>query len=74
MDLDMPIMNGLESIKKIREFTSFEDYTIVSLTANNQHSDKINCIKAGANYFMSKPLFYPQIIKMLTDIYGKQEH
>lgn len=35
MDMDMPVMDGLEAIRKIREFSKPEDYTIISLTANN---------------------------------------
>lgn len=35
MDLDMPIMNGLESIKLIRRNTGNFKYKIISITANN---------------------------------------
>lgn len=54
MDMRMPIMDGLEATKLLRE----EGYTnpIIALTANAMKEDKKVCFEAGCNAFLSKPI------------------
>jgi len=60
MDMQMPIMDGLEATKKIREQEKKEQeknpIPIVALTANVLQRDKEDCIEAGMNGFLAKPL------------------
>lgn len=54
MDLQMPVMNGIEATIKIREFN--KNTPIVSLTANVIGDIAKDCLQAGMNDFLSKPL------------------
>ena len=54
MDMQMPVMGGIESTEKIR--ASGNNTPIVSLTANVMKSDIDKCISAGANDFLTKPI------------------
>lgn len=57
MDLHMPIMNGLEATRKIREYDHFEyEPYIIALTASVLPSDKSKCHEAGMNAFVTKPI------------------
>jgi signal transduction histidine kinase/CheY-like chemotaxis protein len=57
MDVDMPIMNGLESTKKIRAYTLDNEYPIiVAMTANAMQGDRERCIEVGMNDYISKPV------------------
>ncbi|MFN4149894.1 MAG: ATP-binding protein, partial [Candidatus Sericytochromatia bacterium] len=57
MDVDMPIMNGLESTKKIRAYTLDNQYPIiVAMTANAMQGDKEKCLEVGMNDYISKPV------------------
>lgn len=70
MDLMMPVMDGLESSKLIREYESSFEYStpIIGLTANTFDSDRERCIEAGMNEYMTKPfsleLFLNKIKKL----------
>ncbi len=59
MDVQMPEMDGLECTKEIREYekinNSSQSIYIVAATANSDTSDKLNCIEAGMNDYISKP-------------------
>ena len=59
MDLQMPVMDGLESTRKIRTFEketeSDQHVYIVALTANAFSEMKEDCIIAGMDDFMEKP-------------------
>jgi CheY-like chemotaxis protein len=59
MDVQMPELDGLGCTKQIREYEKTKNLMhciyIVAVTANNDASDKQNCIEAGMNDFISKP-------------------
>ena len=54
MDVQMPIMDGLEATKRLRN----ENYKtpVIALTANAMTEDRDRCLKAGCNDFLSKPV------------------
>ena len=56
MDLQMPLMGGLEACRRIRELgLDSEHLPIVALTANAMAEDKQACMDAGMNDYLSKP-------------------
>jgi PAS domain S-box-containing protein len=71
MDVQMPVMDGVEATKKIRANTTNPSakVLIVALTAGVSREEKDNCYNAGMNYFLSKPidkdLLYEMIVKYL---------
>ena len=57
MDMEMPVMNGLEATKAIRELDSKAGQTpIISMTANVIKEDIQRCLDAGMNDYVSKPI------------------
>lgn len=54
MDLKMPVMDGIEATKKIRQFDKITP--IIAVTANAFDSDKVEAMEAGCNAFVTKPL------------------
>ena len=63
MDMRMPVMDGIEATKRLRE----NGYTmpIIALTANAMPSDRKKCIDAGIDDFLSKPLRKSDLIRVL---------
>ena len=59
MDMQMPIMSGLDAVKKLRQ----HHYTgpIVMLTANVTLEDRNLCNQAGSNDFLTKPINRQQL-------------
>lgn len=65
MDVQMPVMDGYDATKAIREMNSPKNsIPIVALTANVTKQDVEKCLKAGMDDYLSKP-FTPE------DLYGK---
>ncbi len=56
MDMQMPEVSGIEATKLIRALPSYGQVPIIALTANAFESDRIACMGAGMNDFLSKPL------------------
>lgn len=57
MDMQMPEMDGLEATRRIRaEFPPGQQPVIIAMTANAMESDKQECLKAGMNDYISKPV------------------
>lgn len=56
LDIDMPVLDGLAVIKKIREDTSLADLRVVAVTAFAMERDRERCMAAGFTEYLTKPV------------------
>ncbi|MCK5662335.1 MAG: response regulator, partial [Thiotrichaceae bacterium] len=56
MDIQMPVLDGLETTRKIRQMAKYNDLPIIAMTANAMKTDIDNCHDAGMNDHISKPI------------------
>ena len=65
MDIQMPVLNGLEAIARLRADPRFSSTPIIALTALAMPGDRERCLATGANEYMSKPLRLKQLAKTI---------
>ncbi len=65
MDIMMPMMDGYETMTKIRKKSEFKDLPILALTAKAMETDSEECIRCGANDYLSKPVDTTKLLSML---------
>jgi CheY-like chemotaxis protein len=66
MDVQMPVMDGLEATRKIRANSAMAGTYIIAMTANARGEDKSQCFAAGMNDFISKPVFSEQLYAVIA--------
>jgi PAS domain S-box-containing protein len=65
MDVKMPIMNGIEAARKIRERWPENGPKIIAVTAYALHGDKEKCLAAGMDDYIPKPVQIEDLAKVL---------
>jgi len=71
MDIMMPVMDGFEAIKIIRETPTIQDIPIIAVTAKTLAEDKAKCLEVGANDYVSKPINMKSLINIIKQWYEK---
>ncbi|MCW5758679.1 MAG: response regulator, partial [Phenylobacterium sp.] len=65
MDVMMPVMDGLEATRRIRNDDRWADLPIVMLTAKAMPDDQERCLEAGANDYMAKPIDVDRLLSLV---------
>ena len=73
MDIQMPVMNGLEAIARLRGKASFANTPIIALTALAMPGDREHSLLAGANEYMSKPVSLKELVKSIQQLLGGEK-
>ncbi len=65
MDIQMPVMGGLEAIRLLRADPRFTSTPIIAITALAMQGDEKRCLQAGASEYMSKPFSLKQLVELI---------
>jgi len=75
MDVQMPIMDGIEATRAIRSGMAGEDMKaipIIAMTAYAMGGDKERCLETGMNAYVSKPVEIKQFMRAIADILDRK--
>ena len=70
MDIQMPVMDGIEATRLIREYEKTNGGTkskIIAVTAHAQEEEKEVLFGAGMDQYLSKPFKPDELLKMIND-------
>jgi CheY-like chemotaxis protein len=70
MDIQMPVMDGYEATRQIREELGLRDLAIVAMTANAMSSDREVCLAAGMNEHIGKPFDMAKLVSIMLRMTG----
>jgi len=65
MDMQMPVMDGLEATRALRRMQRFAGLPVVAMTANAMDQDRHRCIESGMNDFLAKPIDPQELCALL---------
>jgi len=75
MDVQMPVMDGFESTKLIREYEKQQRFEkkvkIIAMTANAMKEDRLRCLESGMDEYISKPFKTMELSKILDVVYDQ---
>jgi signal transduction histidine kinase/CheY-like chemotaxis protein len=66
MDCQMPVMDGYQATRKLRQDSRYSDLPVIAMTANAMVGDKEKCLDAGMNDFIAKPIDVAQLFGTLA--------
>jgi CheY-like chemotaxis protein len=72
MDIQMPVMDGLEAARTIRNNPRFAKLPIVAMTAHAMTGDRERCMEAGMNAYLSKPVQGKQLNQTIEGLIAPQ--
>ena len=68
LDLNMPIMNGIEFLKIVKQDELLKRIPVVVLTTSEEQPDKIKSFNLGVAGYMAKPVDYRQFVEVMRTI------
>lgn len=69
-DINMPIMDGLKLVKRIRSDAVHRDVPIMIITTEGADEDRQRALQLGANSYITKPIQAPQVIAQVKELLG----
>jgi CheY-like chemotaxis protein len=68
LDINMPVMNGLEVLERLRKNAALKDTPVVMVTALSEKQDIAAASAYGIAGYVTKPIDFPSLLQKLADI------
>ena len=72
MDVQMPVMDGLEATRRIRSLQRWRNIPIIAMTAHAMSGDRERCLAAGMDAYLSKPINSGDLFRVLESYLGAE--
>jgi two-component system chemotaxis response regulator CheY len=72
-DINMPIMDGLKLIHRIRQDPAYKDVPILVISTESSEEDQRKAMSLGATRFVSKPVTGPDVERNVRELLGRSE-
>ena len=73
LDINMPVMNGLDFIKKVKELGSFDHIPIVLVSTEGKEEDTMRGLALGAKGYVKKPFQPSDLHQLIEKFYPAEE-
>jgi two-component system cell cycle response regulator DivK len=73
MDMSIPVMDGWEATRRLKNSPVTRHIPIIALTAHAVAGDREKCLAAGCDEYESKPIKFPDLVAKINKILGLQE-
>ena len=71
-DINMPILDGLKLVKRLRADENYKDVPIVIITTEGAAEDRQRALTLGANAYITKPIQAPKVIATVKELLDMQ--
>jgi CheY-like chemotaxis protein len=68
LDLNMPIMNGIEFLRQVKQHERLRRIPVVVLTTSEEQEDKVRSFDLGVAGYMAKPVDYRRFVEIIRSI------
>ncbi|MEE9386487.1 MAG: response regulator [Nannocystaceae bacterium] len=72
-DLNMPILDGLKLVRRLRDDDAYKDVPIIIITTEGAREDRERALALGANAYITKPIQAQEVISLVRDILCLEE-
>jgi len=74
MDLNMPVLDGYETVRRIRQTPSFASLPVLAVTAYAMRGDREKILNSGFDGYLSKPIQSVELYRELENVAIKAKH
>ena len=68
MDIQMPELDGYETVRQLRKDETGERLPVIALTANAMRTDREACLQAGMDAYVSKPIRLKKLAEIIQEV------
>ncbi|MES2016352.1 MAG: response regulator [Pseudomonadota bacterium] len=68
LDLNMPVMNGIEFLQAVKQDAALRSIPVIILTTSEEQKDKLRSFDLGVAGYMAKPVDYRAFVEMMRSI------
>ncbi len=72
MDVQMPVLDGLETTRIVRKNARWDRLPIIAMTAHAMNGDRERCLQAGMNSYVSKPVQPAHLVSVIENLLQEQ--
>jgi CheY-like chemotaxis protein len=73
MDMDLPVLNGWEATRMLRNDPEIRDIPVIALTAHAMPADRQRAIEAGCDAYQSKPVDFPELLAKIDQLTARRD-